>query len=333
MEHSTQLAWEWFSTEGFMPHGHCYLWTPELLWTFVISESVIVLAYFSIPFALMYFVRKRKDLQFNWMFKLFSLFIFACGTTHLFGIWTIWYPDYWLDALVNVFTAIVSLVAAILIWPMIPRALKLPSMTQLEEAVAELQQEIVQRKAAEIELANLKETSDTRFHALFDQAAVGVGEIDFDTGKFLRVNQKYCDLVGYSREEMLQRDYMSITYPDDLPVSQAQVRALHEGRISEYTLDKRYRHKNARIVWVALTISLLRKPNETSPTLLAVVQDITARKQADIEIKTQLDELRHWHAVTLDRENRVQKLKDEVNGLLIARGQAPRYTNSSGDNQ
>lgn len=331
MEHSTQLAWEWFSTEGFMPHGHCYLWTPELLWTFVISESVIVLAYFSIPFALMYFVRKRKDLQFNWMFKLFSLFIFACGTTHLFGIWTIWYPDYWLDALVNVFTAIVSLVAAILIWPMIPRALKLPSTTQLEEAVAELQQEIAQHKATELELEKLKETSDTRFHALFDQAAVGVGEIDFDTGKFLRINQKYCDLVGYSREEMLQRDYMSITYAEDLAVSQAQVRALHEGQISEYTLDKRYQHKDGRIVWAALTVSLLRMPNEMRPTLLVVVRDITARKHADFEIKTQLDELRHWHAVTLDRENRVQELKSEVNELLIASGQSPRYTNFSSD--
>jgi PAS domain S-box-containing protein len=328
MEHSTQLAWQWFSTEGFMPHGHCYLWTPELLWTFVISESVIVLAYFSIPFALLYFVRKRKDLQFNWMFKLFSVFIFACGTTHLFGIWTIWYPDYWLDALVNVFTAIVSLVAAILIWPMIPRALKLPSTTQLAEAVAELQQEVTQRKAAEIELAHMKETSDARLHVLFDQAAAGVAEVDFNTGKFLLVNQKFCDLVGYSREEMLQRDYMSITYPDDLPISQAQLRVLHEGRISEYTLDKRYQHKDGHIVWVSLTVSLLRKPNETQPTLSVMVQDITARKRADSEVKTQLDELRHWHTVMLDRENRVQQLKDEVNELLIAAGQAPRYSNN-----
>ncbi len=120
-----------------MPHGHCYLWTPELLWTFVITEAVIALAYFSIPFSLMYLVRKRTDLQFNWIFKLFSGFIFACGITHLFNIWTIWHPDYWMAAIANVVTAVISVGSAILLWPLIPRLLKLPGTKQLEDAVAQ----------------------------------------------------------------------------------------------------------------------------------------------------------------------------------------------------
>lgn len=322
----------WFNTDGFMPHGHCYLWTPELLWTFVISETVIVLSYFSIPFALMYFVSRRKNLQFNWIFKLFSLFIFACGTTHLLGVWTIWHPDYWFDALVNAVTAGISLTAAILIWPLIPRALKLPSTTQLEETVTQLHQEVAQRKLAEAELSKLSQVNDARFRIIFDQSVFGVAEVDFNTGKFLLINQKYCDLLGYSREEMLQHDYKSLTHPDDWPLSQVHVQALRDGRIPDYTIDKRYLHKDGRIIWVTLTTSLLNKPGESHPTFLATVQDITARKQADIELKAQLEELRHWHAVTLDREKRLQELKLEVNELLQAQGQAPRYPSPAGGN-
>ena len=91
-----------FSAEGFMPHGHCYLWTPLLLWTYVIADVSTGLAFYSIPLALTYFVRKRTDLKFNWIFKLFSMFILYCGTTHLLSVWTIWNPDYWLDAAVRV---------------------------------------------------------------------------------------------------------------------------------------------------------------------------------------------------------------------------------------
>ena len=57
-----------FSADGFMPHGHCYLWRPGVLWLHILSDAFIALAYFSIPFTLVYFVRKRKDLEFDWMF-------------------------------------------------------------------------------------------------------------------------------------------------------------------------------------------------------------------------------------------------------------------------
>jgi signal transduction histidine kinase len=152
----------WLNTEGFMPHGHCYLWTPSLLWSFVIAESVIVLSYFSIPLGLAWFVKRRKDLQFNWMFILFSVFIFACGTTHLIGIWTIWHPDYWLDAAAKIFTAAVSIVTAVLLWPLIPKALKLPSTRQLEDIVARLQEEIAARKQAEEQLSRVNRSLEQR---------------------------------------------------------------------------------------------------------------------------------------------------------------------------
>lgn len=141
-----------FSSDYFMPHGHCYLWTPGLLWTYVISDALIGIAYFSIPIALFYFTKKRKDLAFTWMFTLFSLFILFCGMTHFMGVWTVWEPVYWLDASLRAITAVASVATAALLWPLIPRALSLPSPALLRETNARLEQEIEQRKAAEARL-------------------------------------------------------------------------------------------------------------------------------------------------------------------------------------
>ena len=122
----------------YHPHGVCYLWESELLWTHAISDGLITLAYYSIPVGLVYFVRKRKDLPFNWMFVAFAAFIVACGTTHAMAIWTLWEPDYWASAGVKVVTAGASLATAALMVPLIPKALALPSPAQLEEANREL---------------------------------------------------------------------------------------------------------------------------------------------------------------------------------------------------
>lgn len=78
----------------FIPHGHCYLWKPSLVSLHVISDALIALSYYSIPVTLFYFVSKRKDLPFNWIFLLFSGFIVACGTTHIMEIRTLWFPTY-----------------------------------------------------------------------------------------------------------------------------------------------------------------------------------------------------------------------------------------------
>jgi diguanylate cyclase (GGDEF)-like protein/PAS domain S-box-containing protein len=154
-----------FSSTGFMPHGHCYLWTPGLLWTYVAADTSIGLAFYSIPMALTYFVRKRADLQFNWIFKLFSMFILYCGTTHLIAVWTIWHPDYWLDAGVKAMTAVVSVITAIVLWPLLPKALKLPSTTQLQDAIDTLENEVAERKAVEAQLALLNATLEQRVAA------------------------------------------------------------------------------------------------------------------------------------------------------------------------
>jgi len=87
-----ELISDLFGTGSFIPHGHCYLWNPELVWLHVLSDVGTALAYYSIPLILFYFVQQRQDFPFNWIFLMFSAFITVCGTTHLLEVWTLWPP-------------------------------------------------------------------------------------------------------------------------------------------------------------------------------------------------------------------------------------------------
>ncbi len=117
-----------------IPHGHCYLWQTGLVNLHVISDATIAAAYFSIPLTLLYLVRKRGDMPFDWIFFCFAAFIVLCGTTHIMEIWTLWYPDYWLSGSIKALTALVSVTTAILTIYLMPKAVALPSPAQLQAA-------------------------------------------------------------------------------------------------------------------------------------------------------------------------------------------------------
>lgn len=133
----------------FMPHGHCYLWKTGLVGLHVVSDSLIALAYYSIPVILICFVKKREDVPFPKIFWLFGAFIIACGTTHLMEVWTLWNPDYWISGIIKALTAIVSLYTALELIPIIPQALALPSPAKLEAINRKLEQEILERQKIE----------------------------------------------------------------------------------------------------------------------------------------------------------------------------------------
>lgn len=143
-----------FDTTMFSPHGICLLWEPELLAVHIVSDAIIALSYFSIPFALAYFVFKRRDVEFGWVFWAFAIFIMACGVTHVFSIYTLWVPVYGLEGLVKAVTAIASLVTAALLWPLIPKLLTIPSPVQLRLAHSMLEAEARQRREAEAMLGH-----------------------------------------------------------------------------------------------------------------------------------------------------------------------------------
>lgn len=123
------------------PHGHCYLWNEELVYLHVISDALITLSYMTIPIALIVLVQKRDDLKFNYMFRLFAVFIFACGATHLVNIWNVWHGAYWLSGFVKAITAVASVGTAIAVWPLLPKALALPGTAQLQSLNMRLRNE------------------------------------------------------------------------------------------------------------------------------------------------------------------------------------------------
>jgi len=129
-----------FSQDNFMPHGMCYLWQPDILWTSVISDVTTALAYFSITAAVIVFVSKRKDLLYPWFFLLAGSVIFlACGTSHLISAIVIWEPIYGVSSIIKAITAVTSIATGIVIWFVLPFFLKLPSPSMLEEKNQALQ--------------------------------------------------------------------------------------------------------------------------------------------------------------------------------------------------
>jgi signal transduction histidine kinase len=153
-----------FAPPHFVPHGQCLLWDPPLLWLNVVSDSIVAIAYYSIPLLLIYFVSKRRDLPFRGIFWMFSIFILSCGTTHALDVLTIWYPAYWAAGAAKAMTAIASLVCAVALIPLVARALAIPTRSRLEDMNRELEREVAEckrdisdRKRAQAELARTRD--------------------------------------------------------------------------------------------------------------------------------------------------------------------------------
>src|SRR5262245_3060868 len=122
--------------------------------------------------------------------------------------------------------------------------------------------------------------SGARFRATFENAAVGIARVARD-GCWLEVNQRLCDIVGYSREELMTKTFGDITHPDDLESDWNQARRLLAGEIENYSMEKRYYRKDGSIVWVNLTVSLARKADGSPDYFVSVIEDITERKRAE----------------------------------------------------
>lgn len=402
---------------------------------------------------LVYFVRKRRDVPFDWIFLMFGAFIIACGTTHVMDVWTLWHPTYWLSGLIKAITALISVTTAIKLLPLIPQALAFPSPAQLEAANSQLAAEIAERKRTEeilreseerwqlalrgnndgiwdwniktnqvffstrwkemlgyqdheisnhleeiwirvhpddldsvvqavqnhfakvtpfyatefrvlckdgtykwildrgqalwdengnvirmvgshtditerkqaeetlskilaqletkveertAELKKINESlegeifkrkqiekalrdSEERFRTAFHQAAVGIAHVGLD-GRWLLVNQRLCDIVGYTAEELESRTFQEITHPDDLTASLKYVDEILKGNIQTYTIEKRYFRKDGSLVWINLTVSLTYNTSGEPKYFIAVIEDISDRKHSQAQIQASLRE-------------------------------------------
>lgn len=123
-----------------------------------------------------------------------------------------------------------------------------------------------------------------RFWSVVEFSPIGIALVS-PIGEWLHVNKAVCDIVGYTEEELLASDFQTITHPDDLDLDLNYLQQVLDGTIDSYEMEKRYFHKTGRIVWILLTVSLVRGPDGTPRHFISQIQDISKRKQQEEEIK------------------------------------------------
>ncbi|MCK4742635.1 MAG: PAS domain S-box protein [Sulfuriflexus sp.] len=151
--------------------------------------------------------------------------------------------------------------------------------------------------------------------AIFEQAAVGIAQIETQTGKFVRINDKYCDIIGYTKDDITEATFMEITHPDDLQNDLDNMEKLKDGLINEFTMEKRYFHKNGKIVWVDLTVSPIGNSSKNLTYHIAVVQDITRRKEAEQERQELENTLKQQNDILKNKTEKLQAALEEIKTL------------------
>ena len=286
-----------------MPHGHCYLWTPGIVRLHVLSDALIALAYYSIPITLAWFVRKRRDADFWWMFVCFALFILACGTTHLLEIWNVWHSAYWLSGAVKAVTAAASLPTAWLLTRLMPQALALPNPSALQHTNATLREEVAARRAAEDNLreanarldirvaertaelqaanATLRE-SEELFAKSFRMSPDFVAIVRASDRTVIRANDALCALWESTPEEVIgkpTREYSNWLSEDE---RLAFMQTLSDaGECLNY--ETALRMSGGRMLDFNLSSRMITFSGESC--ILSVMRDVTERKRAEAALR------------------------------------------------
>ncbi|MGD7033883.1 sensor histidine kinase [Methylotuvimicrobium buryatense] len=298
---------QFLSTKGLLPHGYCLSWSPPLVMAYVVSETLIFLAYFSMPAALSYFARRRKDFPYQWVLWMFATFIMACGMTHLLGAVLLWQPWYGLDVIFKSATALISIGAAVSLWYVLPDALRLPSPSQLRRVNEQLQAEIIERRRVEEQLRQAKSEIELSLHKerilraaiveFSDDAIIG-GSAD---GIITDWNRAAEAMFGYTSKEVLGQSLLSLMAPTQRNQEQMLVEAVGRGQsVRQHELQ--CLHKNGNLFDVAMTISPIFDKEKKVVASSTIARDITERKHYELEI------LR----LNADLERRVEERTEEL---------------------
>ena len=180
------------------------------------------------------------------------------------------------------------------------------------------------------------EESEALFRAVFDNAAVGIAQVS-PQGTFLQINQYFCALLGYTREEILGQcfDYQRLTLAEDLPADTEHVARMRQGELNHYRTEKRYRHKTGRLVWASLSSHLLRDTAGAPLYFITAVQDITDKKHAEQRLQLAASVFSHSREAIMitDPDGHIMEVNDAFSRITgftreDAVGQTPRILKS-----
>ncbi len=314
-----------FSSD-FMPHGYCYLWNPGLVWLHVVSDALVALAYFSIPATLIYFIRKRRDLPFNWMFVSFGIFILACGATHAMEVWTLWHGTYWLSGAIKAITAMASVPTAILLVQLVPRALALPSSEAMKLEIAERKraEQALHQAKNELELKVLERTAELRkanedlvaeivqhtqaLETLRErEARISLAAESADLAFWVLypeqntvwMSEKGRAMYGFTPNEPLTRESLvSRIHPDERVAVQA---AFEKAQTFQQTFEIEHRIvlPDGKTRWVIVRGRCLWDEQGNVLKIICVTIDLSAQKQSGLQLQVQREELARLSRIAL----------------------------------
>ncbi len=263
-----------FLSESLLPHGFCYLWNPLLIWLHGLSDALIAIAYFSIPPALFYLVRKKRSIPFDWMFVCFGCFIAACGATHLMEVVTLWAPMYWISGGVKVITVFASLPTAFLLARAVPQILEMPTAQEMRHAHEELetQARILREQAALIDLS---------------QDAILVQSVD---GTNLLWNQGAERMYGWTKAEAIGENgdkLLETTFPQPLDEIKESLEktGYWEGEIQK-------KRRDGQTLIVLSRWALGRHVNGRPEKILVIDRDMTEQRRTEAAIRESEDRYR-----------------------------------------
>ncbi len=321
------LTWL-FSSYGFMPHGHCYLWQPATLWLNVGSDVLIALAYVCLPFAIYYFVRQRKSaISYPGIALMFAAFIFLCGATHVLEVWTVWDPVYRAAGALKMLTGIVSFLTLVAVIRIMPQAILLKTPEEMKVEVeartaelvltnARLLAEIAARDAAERQLRDTERKraqSDILLRTIVDSAPGLIYAKDRE-GRMLLANPPALSLIGRPWEEVAGRtegDFLGDQ--EQAAAAMRNDRRLMDAEISEEVEEVVGTKDGEPRVWVSIKAPL-RNEEAKVVGLVGVSFEITERKRLERSLKEAYEDLRRSHQAIV-RHEKLRVLGQLASGL------------------
>ncbi len=249
-----------------------------MVWLHVISDGLITLSYYCIPIVLIYFIRKNRDIPFNRIFWMFATFILACGTTHLMEIWNVWHGSYLVAGILKGITALVSVITAGMLIPLVPKVISVPGRMHLQEVNHKLAEEVAERKWAEEVRGHLSAVVESSDDAIISMTMEGT---------ITSWNRGAERVFGYSSGEALGKSRRILSPPEGAKEESDILARIERGESVSHLETVRVR-KDGKKIDVSVTISPIKDGRGVIVGASKIARDITEHKRAEQALKRSL---------------------------------------------